>query len=252
MEQYNPRMDNYFLSIPSTNQELWRNGMQTLYDSMKSSVVDPIVIDRQYFDVHDEFSDFKDYNFENITEGEFIVGLRKVYYGEFMQQFIDKHRNFYDKINQLSQDSSNRQETATRVLETYKGLIDGIKEINGKSEDLASAFHENIPDEFGLRNILENRLSRHIECFAYPRSRETRTQDYFTSLGDYFVMKSGIDELKPSEFLFSPVDEPFIEEMHPGFLSSYKSRLRFVEETMNRIDLVKLREKKMLNLIRKK
>ena len=57
MVRYFSGIDNYLLSIPPTNEELWRTDTQLFYDSMKLSVADLLTIDGQWFDVHEEHGD---------------------------------------------------------------------------------------------------------------------------------------------------------------------------------------------------
>ncbi len=253
--EYNPLIDNYALSIPSKPHEEWRNNLQILYENMKLTVVDPIVIDEQYFDMHDEFSDAREDNF-NTSEGKVIVGIRRLVYAEFIPKFLELHLKFLEAVSRLSPEAKismeARSEIAQDILRNYKVLIDHIHKIHERGEINLEEILEKVPDEFGLRRIIETTFSRygeHINCFRYPRCNWLATKDFSASLGDYVLFKELTDGLNPKEIMFLPADAPYCEDVYPGFLDSYKSRIRFAAEVLEKADLTRFREHKMTNLL---
>ena len=122
---YKPYIDNYLLSIPPEPEELWRNELQFLCAGMKLSVVDPIVINGQYYDVHDEFSDSYHQDFD-MTEAETIVGLRKIMYAELLPPFLKFHRTFFNLVERLSPkldaSSDERLSIAREIIGVHKTM----------------------------------------------------------------------------------------------------------------------------------
>ena len=253
---YKPWIDNYMLSMQAQPRELWRNHLQLLYDNMKISVTDPIAIDGQYFDMHDEFSDTIDMDF-GVNQGVFLVGLRRIASQDFIPDFLRLHKEFLDNVQKLSPyihaASEERYIVSLKILENHKELIDKIKKSKESAFDMQSLLKK-IPEEFGLREIIENDLIGYrskMDCFRYPRCQMMPTTDYSAALGDYHIFREVNEEMKGKALAFIPPDEPFNENTYPGLLGSYQSRLKFADETIQRADLVALRERKMTDFLKR-
>jgi len=251
-KSYNPVIDNLMMSIPAKPLERWRVEMQGLYEGMKRSIADPIVIDGQYYDVHDELSDFANSDF-GVTQAEVVVGMRKLVFSDFIPVFLNSHQKFFDLVQRLSPETNpkERHASAHETAEIYKGLIDSI---NKSKEEIDFIDHSHIfasiPNEFNLHNLVKNNLSRHIDCFNYPRCKFFTTNDYAAALGNYHILKSVIETVKPNEFAFIPSDDPYYEDLYPGSLGSYKARIQFTGETLEKLDLAKLRDKRIIDIIK--
>ncbi len=242
-------LDNYLLSIPAEQDELWRTGLQGLYENMKLSVVNPLVIDEQYFDVHDELSDEHDERY-GVSVSQVIVGARKLYHQDFLPRFIEHHSTFLNLTEQLFSLAmvKERPRIAQEIASTYKQFIDDILSVREREFSLTEILTR-IPEEFNLPEIIERTLDgyrSYLDCFEYPRCKGRLTHDYSASLGDYVLFKSDLEGLSAEELIFQVHDDPFYEDLHPGGLSSYKGRLRFVKETLEDSDLVQWREKKVV------
>ena len=248
------------MSVPAEPLERWRVGMQSLYDGMKRSIADPLIIDGQYYDTHDDLSDFINRDF-NATQAEVIVGIRKLAFADFIPSFLDAHQKFFDLVQRLApetnpKDTEERRTAASGAyesIETYKKLIDSINKVKERIRDISSDYGNiiiNIPNEFGLHSILKRNLKRDIDCFNYPRCKSSTTEDYASSLGDYHILKDIAETVKAKDFLFIPNDDQYLEDCYPGGLGSYKARIRFTRETLEKLDLVKLREARILDIIR--
>lgn len=258
MGKYSLIVDNYCLSIPSEPFEEWRNGMQFLYDSCKHSVAEPMVIDEQYFDFHDEFSDSPDENF-GLSESYVIVGLRKIVFQEFFPFFIDSHKNLLNLFNGFNfEKPDRRKENSVKIIELYKRLIDRTREVLPSMKEIErfEPLMRNIPNDLGIRSSIETAFERYhsyIECFSYPRFRDSRcTKEYSSALGDYYIMKGLTEDVRPDEMLFIPADDKFYdEECRWNNVRTYKGRILFLEDTFERVDLILAREKKMIDLIKR-
>jgi hypothetical protein len=255
MERYNPIIDNYVLSIPSEPYEEWRNNLQLLYDSMKLTVTDFIGIDGQYFDMHDEFSDSREDNF-NVSEGMVIVGIRRLVYASFIPKFLELHLQFLEAVNSLPPDAKIdgrvRLKTAQEILKSYGGIILGIHEIDKREKLDLEEILEGVPNEFGLRRVIKRAFSAYqtyIECLRYPRCR-LPTEDFPAAFGDYVIFRDLTESLAPEELVFLPADHPYYEDLYPGCLDSYRARLRFVTEVLTNTNLICFRENKMMGLLR--
>ncbi len=250
---YNPIIDNYCLSIPETEEELWRNELQLLYDTMKLSVPDVIAIDGQYFDVHDEYSDEHSDRF-HLTEGEVIVGARKIAFAGMLPAYFRNHKRFFDLTQRLKPGEINgeqRRGIALKIAEVYKNLIEGIKSAYEFGEGRIEEIMAGIPDEFGLRSILRPYIEGELEepCFRFPHfSPSMPTTNYAAALGSYHLHKDRIADLEADSLIFIPADE---ETNSKFWVGPYRGRLRFTLNSLNRIDLLQARDKRMFELLRK-
>ena len=223
---------------------------------MKQTIADPLTIDLQWYDMHDEFSDFRDDNF-NLSESEVIVGIRKIVFDSFLPRFLGHHIRFSGFLSGLSPQSKTNSKTrlniTKKIIDNYKNLIELIKKSKERDlDDNLEGILSELPEEFGLRKIIENKISQYnhyLNFFRYPRSGGLPTKDYSAALGDYYIMKSHLECLKGEELNFIPDDEQFNIHTYPGSLGSYKGRIFFALDTLEKIDLVKSREKLMIKLI---
>ena len=109
-----------------------------------------------------------------------------------------------------------------------------------------------MPNEFGIRKLLEPYIERELEypCFTYPHiSKGWPSRDYTTALGSYHILKERAESVSGEKIWIIPADQPYFESLYPGFLSSYKGRIRFAKETFEKIDLIKARIDVMLRLL---
>jgi hypothetical protein len=249
------------MSIPPTEQERWRNKMQILYEGMKLSIADPLVINEQWYDFHDDFSDIREEGF-NATEAEIIVALRKEVYKDFIPRFIESHEDFLNEVQFLSPEAQTelkeRVESAKKTVTIYKNLIDkmngAIQKVRESYEDIITT----LPNEFNLQNIAKELFSKYgtyLHCFRFPRASYgeglLQTRDYDSALGDCLVLESLVKSVKPLDLVFLPDDEQYAPALYPGGLSSYPARIRFVKETLDKLNLMQLRTERMFEIIKK-
>ncbi len=255
-EKYTPPINNYLLSIPEKPFELWRNELQLLYNSMKQTIADPLTIDLQWYDVNDEFSDFRDNDF-NLSKSEVIVGVRKIVFDSVLPRFLGYHVRFSILLEKLSPQSKTtgktRINTAREIIYNHKSLIELIEKCKERDlDDNLEGILSELPEEFGIRRIINDKIlhyRHYLDFFRYPRSKGLPAKEYSPALGDYYIMKSHLDCLKGEELNFIPDDEQFNIHTYPGSLGSYKGRIFFALDILEKIDLVKSREQLMINLL---
>ena len=255
MSKYVPCIDNYLTSMPPTNEELWRTELQLLYDSMKLSIADPLAIDGQWFDVHEEHGEGINPKFRT-PEGKVIVGARGIVFAEIIPRFLESHQSFFDLVEKLDPgrqlETHERRKAALEIPESYKCLIDIIKETHELTFASPDRFLARLPEEFSIRSLLETHIARELKdpCFRYPHiSGGLPSRDYTTALGSYHILKDRAISLTEEGFQFIPADQQYFESLHPGSLTSYKGRIRFFKETFERIDLTKARTELMFRLL---
>lgn len=248
-------IDNYLLSIPPTDEELWRTGLQVLYDSMKHSVADPLSIDEQWFDVHDEHGDNINQGFR-IPESYVIVGARKIVWADFLPKFVDSHQRFFNLVEGLHPDykisPEERRKTALEIPQTYKTLIEIIKQTHDLKFTASEDALSKLTKEFRLRELVETNVKRELDkpCFRYPHIEQgLPSRAHALAVGSYHILRERTEALSGSQFQFIPADQEYFESMYPGSLSSYKGRIRFVRETFDKIDLTQARVETMLALL---
>lgn len=256
MSKYIPCGDNYLLSRPPKVEELWRNELQLLYNSMKVSVADPLVIDGQWFDVHEEYDSLHS-KFE-IPKGKVIVGVRGIIFASSIPKFLGCHEKFLSLVERLNPQTEINQEERKKVAialpEVYKSLIEVIKEARESSISDDEVLTR-LPDEFAIRELLIHYINTELRdvCFKYPHlGKRFPSRESVKAWGSYYILKERLNSLSEEHFQFILDDEQYSEGLYPGSLSSYKSRIRFVKETFQEVDLTKERTGVMLNLLLKR
>lgn len=256
MREYNPRIDNYLLSRPPKVEELWRNELQLLYNSMRVSVADPLVIDGQWFDVHEEHDSV--HSKFGIPEGKVIVGVRSIIFANSIPKFLEGHEKFSSLVERLNPQTEINQEERKKVAvelpEAYKSLIKVIKEARESPAPFDEVLSK-LPDDFAMRDLLAPYVIEELKdvCFKYPHlGKRFPSRESVKAWGSYHILKERLNSLSEEKFQFIPDDEQYSEGSYPGSLLSYKSRIRFVKETFQEVDLAKERTEIMLSLLLKK
>jgi hypothetical protein len=75
------------------------------------------------------------------------------------------------------------------------------------------------------------------------------TEDFSAALWGHIVFKELTKSLSPEELVFLPADSQYYEDLYPGCLDSYKARIRFAAEVLEKADLIQFRDYKMTKLI---
>lgn len=252
---YRP-FDNYILSIPAEPHEAWRNHLQLLYDNLKSSIADPLTIDGQWYDMHEEYSDVIDERF-GIPKSHVIVGLRALVYQTFIPAFLKYHQSFFTHLEYLNPSteipSTERRTHMRLIAEEYRTLIDTLKQHQQSVRDHPHQVLAQVSKDFGFAAHLEDRIDWYgdqLDCFRYPRCTGMLSKEYAAALGDSLLLRESGEGVTDSDFFFIAHDEVYIPEVYPGFLTSYPARLRFSQEILAGINLEDARTVRMFQLLR--